>query len=70
MQNLVNVRRAKGVSQVQLAAMVGQHSSAICRYEHDRHEPLLSTAVAIADALGCTVDDLVKSAEGDGCLAA
>lgn len=70
MQNLVNVRRAKGVSQVQLAAMVGQHPSAICRYEHDRHEPLLSTAVAIADALGCTVDELIGRDEDDDSHAA
>jgi transcriptional regulator with XRE-family HTH domain len=64
MQNLANVRREKGISQIKLAAMVGQHSSAISRYEHSWHEPLLSIAVAIADALGCTVHELVKPAEG------
>ncbi|HKG97531.1 MAG TPA: helix-turn-helix transcriptional regulator [Pyrinomonadaceae bacterium] len=64
MKNLANIRREKNVSQIELAAMVGLYSSTLSRYEHGRHEPLLSTAVAIADALGCTVDDLVRLAEG------
>jgi transcriptional regulator with XRE-family HTH domain len=62
--NLGPVRREKGISQEQLAAMVGQHASALSRYEHGCHVPLVSTAARIAAALDCTIDELVSPVEG------
>jgi transcriptional regulator with XRE-family HTH domain len=61
--NLGPMRRAKGMSQEQLAALVGQHASALSRYEHGCHIPLVSTAARIAAALDCTIDELVSSVE-------
>ena len=61
--NLGPVRREKGISQEQLAAMVGQHASALSRYEHGRHEPLVSTALKIAATLGVAVEELADEAE-------
>jgi transcriptional regulator with XRE-family HTH domain len=50
-------REAAGLTQAQLAERAGLHLSAITR---GWREPSLSTAAALAKALGIKVDDLLK----------
>lgn len=63
LKNLASIRRARGLSQEQLAAMAGCSLSAISWYENNTHTPLLTTVVKLADALDCTIDDLVNPVE-------
>lgn len=65
MQNLANVRRAKGISQKDLAARANVPAPNLCRYEKGRLTPLLPTALKIAAALGVSVEDLVNESKGN-----
>lgn len=51
-------RTARGMSQAELAALVGVDKRQIRRYEAGGTQPTLSVARAIARALGITVDEL------------
>ena len=59
MKNLISLRKAKGWSQAQLAAAIGCTTSCISNYENDLRNIDLKTAAMLAEALGCTVDDLI-----------
>jgi transcriptional regulator with XRE-family HTH domain len=59
LKNLGSIRRARGLTQAQLAEMVGQHMSAMSWYENNTHMPKLDTAVRLADVLDVTVDELI-----------
>jgi transcriptional regulator with XRE-family HTH domain len=63
LKNLTSIRRARGLTQEQLAAMADCSLSAISWYENNTHTPLLTTAVRIASALDCTIDELVSPVE-------
>jgi transcriptional regulator with XRE-family HTH domain len=63
LRNLARVRHARGLSQEQLAAKAGCGQSSISWYENNTHTPLLTTVVKLADALDCTIDDLVNPVE-------
>lgn len=52
-------REAKGLSQSELARQCDVTASAINKFESGLKVPSLVTAVALADALGCTVDELL-----------
>ncbi len=56
---LQQIRDGAGMSQQQLAAAIGRGQPDISRMENDRHDPQLGTLKALAEALGCTVGDLV-----------
>ena len=51
-------RAALGISQAQLASVAGVDSRQIRRYEAGEQQPVLSVAVAIADALGIPLAEL------------
>lgn len=51
-------RQELGMSQAELARAVGIDPRQIRRYESGDQQPLLSVAIAIADALGISVNDL------------
>src|SRR4051794_4927557 len=51
-------RTELGMSQAQLAAAVGVDARQIRRYESGEQQPLLSVAVAIADALNISIAQL------------
>ena len=57
-EKLKAARKAAGLSQVELAAMVGCHQKDIARWEAGR-EPKALTLKKLAQALGCSMDDLV-----------
>lgn len=54
------IRRQKGMTQADLAEMLGVTPAAISRYESGERIPDIVTAAKIANALGCKVDDLIK----------
>src|SRR5256885_15774529 len=59
MSEVIRERRTEvGMSQRDLAAAAGVDVRQIRRYEAGEQQPLLSVAVAIADALGITVGEL------------
>ena len=59
MSEVIRGRRAElGMSQVQLAAAAGVDTRQIRRYESGEQQPMLSVAVAIAQALEITVGQL------------
>lgn len=52
-------REAKGMTQQELANRCGVTDAMVCYYERGQRMPSLPTAAALADALGCTVDELL-----------
>jgi transcriptional regulator with XRE-family HTH domain len=64
-RNLKRLREARGLSQPQLADASGVSVGFIRSLEQGhRREPTVGYALALARALGVTVDDLLR--EGDG----
>src|ERR1700722_14017555 len=62
MGQVIRQRRTDlGMSQAQLAAAVGVDTRQIRRYEGNQQQPVLSIAVAIANALGITIGELAGS---------
>ena len=56
------VRAAQGMTQKQLAGRVGVSPSVIAAYERGVRSPSWRSALAIADALGVTLDQLAGRA--------
>ena len=61
--NLEKLRKAKGISQIQLAQKTGLTQGAISHIESEIRKPSIQTAQAIAKALGCTIDELLAESE-------
>jgi predicted transcriptional regulator len=58
--NLRRLRSAQGLSQEELAARTGLHTSEISRLERGAREPRLGTIVKLARGLGVSTERLVK----------
>ncbi len=64
-QILRRKRRAKGLTQEELGEKLGTSQQAVSQWERNGKWPTLFTALAIADALGCTLDELAgREAKG------
>src|SRR5580698_5080697 len=59
--NLRLARQARGFSQQQLAGMAGVSRQAVSAVESGQSDPSLRVALALAQALGLTVDELFSS---------
>jgi len=59
-ENLRAARKAKGMSQQQLADAIGVSQQAIHQYETDKIEPDIENLKRLADALDVSVDFLVN----------
>lgn len=59
MQKLKEKRIKKGLTQEQLGQMVGVSYRTIYQYESGRREPSLNILRALANALKCTIDEIV-----------
>lgn len=59
-ERLRYIRRRRKMSQDDLAAQVGVSREIIYKYEHDMADPRLLIFMCIADALGVTMDFLVR----------
>jgi transcriptional regulator with XRE-family HTH domain len=57
---LIRLRKAKGLSQVQLAALVEMHQSTISDYERGDTRPGLESMLSLSGALGVSLDELVR----------
>lgn len=58
-EKLKAARLAAGLTQAQLAERLGIPQSSIARYEAGAREPLASTLKSMAEALGCTMEELI-----------
>jgi len=58
--NMVTLRMAKGMSQPQLAGLVGCSTPEICLYERGKRKPSVVRCMNIAAELGCTLSYLVS----------
>lgn len=57
---LADLRQSRNVTQAQLARQTNIDRITISRYENGHVDMSLTNAKKIADALNCTVDDLLK----------
>jgi transcriptional regulator with XRE-family HTH domain len=57
-EHLVRLRRAAGLSQPKLAKAAGIPLSTLRQWEQGRRLPSWEGAIALADGLGCTLDEL------------
>lgn len=60
---LAYVRRQKKIRQADLGKMIGTSGDIIGKYERGENMPSIEVASKIADALGVTLDYLVKDSE-------
>lgn len=63
-ENLKRIRKDKGLTQEQLADLIGVSSVYVVTYEKDKRKPKPDTIKKFAAALGCSYSDLVT----DGAL--
>ncbi len=56
---VADIRRDRGLTQLQLAVRAGITPTALARIESGKVDPKLSNAKKLADALGVKVDDLI-----------
>nr|WP_122011841.1 helix-turn-helix transcriptional regulator [Maliibacterium massiliense] len=60
-EKLCSLRRARGLSQEQLAEQLDVSRQSVSKWEADASMPEIARLVAIADFFGTSVDDLVRS---------
>jgi transcriptional regulator with XRE-family HTH domain len=60
---IADLRKARGMTQQQLADMAGLAQQNLARVETGRYSSRLDTLAAIADALGCQIDFIIKDGE-------
>ena len=56
-------REANGITQVQLAIMLGITQGAVSQWEAGQTKPNIELLPKLADILGCTVDELLRGGE-------
>ena len=56
---LKEIRKAKQVSQQNVARMGGIQQAAVCRWERGQYDPKISVVVKVAKGLGVSVDELL-----------
>lgn len=54
-------RERRGLLQRDLARMLGMQQSQLCKIEARSTNPRADTLLRVADALGCSLDDLVTA---------
>ncbi len=58
MKKLKALRKAKGLTQRELAGKCGIDYSSLCMYENGKRIPNMKTIAKLANALGCRISDL------------
>lgn len=64
-ENLLRIRLDRQVTQEMLAEAIGSHQTLIPRLESGSRECSFITLRRIVYQLGCTIDELIGSEEGD-----
>lgn len=59
--NIKELRKARGITQAEIAANLNIQQSTISMWETGAAKPRADTLLAIAEYLGCTVDELLKT---------
>ena len=59
LKNMKKLRQGKGISQQQLAVILGVSQQSIHKYENGRVEPDITMLCAMADFFHCSIDYLV-----------
>ena len=59
MVSIKRMRTHKGISQEELAKVIGVSQSAVCQWEKGNTKPSRDNMNAIAQFFGCKVDDLI-----------
>ncbi len=59
MTKLAEIRKQKGLTQEELAQKLGVKDITISRYERGERQLTIEKAQAIANALGCTISELI-----------
>ena len=57
-EKLYELRRAAGLSQEELAARSGVSAASLIKYESGEMTPGIDKVISMAEALGCTPNDL------------
>ena len=63
MQTITEFRKAKGLTQEQLAKMLGVTQGAVAQWENGLTHPAFNMLPRLAAALGVTVDELIGKEE-------
>ena len=58
-------RIALGMTQQQLAEAIGSAQQTIAKWELGKRDPRISSLLRLAEALNCTVDDLIQTNKED-----
>ena len=64
-ENIKKIRKQKGWSQKDLGDMIGSHLSHVNRIETGKQNPSLEVLIKLADALGVSIDGLVRGSDED-----
>lgn len=59
-ESIAELRRAKGLTQAQLAEMIDLEQEAVSRWERGTRVPTLHRLQQLSDALECSVDQLLQ----------
>lgn len=59
--NIKKIREKKGITQQELATVLGVGQSTVAMWETNKSLPRVDTLKAIAKALGCTIDELLDA---------
>ena len=57
---IAHARRVRGLTQEQLAKLIGRPKNSVSDWERDRRVPSIDVIAEIADALRVSIDDLVR----------
>ena len=59
MNRIAEIRKKRGLTQVELAKRLGIQQGTLLRYEHNKREPRTDALMAMARILNCSLDELV-----------
>ena len=59
--NLKAIRKQRGMTQGELATLVGINRITIIKYESGKVDPTIESATKLANVLGVTVDELISA---------
>jgi transcriptional regulator with XRE-family HTH domain len=63
MQTIIDCRKAKGLTQEQLAKLLGVTQGTVSQWENGLTHPAFNMLPRLANALGVTVDELIGKEE-------
>ena len=64
-ENIREYRSAEGLTQKQLGRMLGASAQSVCKWERGVCYPDITLLPAIAEQIGCTVDELLNKNMAD-----